>query len=145
MLKIPLFYNYPKKKKSILCCEKVHFHNIASFYLISTTELYQLLKILVFIEHFLEHKERNIDITFIDFLKMHYDHPVKDTDYQTDKKLPFIVHSFPIALVFTVSPNITFKVKKQIITDHHEKIYSYDEPFYNKDILNSIWQPPKNC
>ncbi|HBV14606.1 hypothetical protein [Chryseobacterium carnipullorum] len=118
---------------------------LLSFYLVSTTELYQLLKIPVLIEHFIEHKEQNKGMTLMAFLKMHYDHPVKDADYQTDQKLPFIVHSFPLALVFTVSPNNTFEVKKQIITDHNEKIYSYDEPLYDKDALNSIWQPPKNC
>ncbi|KFF11290.1 hypothetical protein N6B72_01115 [Chryseobacterium soli] len=118
---------------------------LLSFYLVSTTELYQLLKIPVLIEHFMEHKEQNAEMTLMSFLKMHYDHPVKDADYQTDQKLPFIVHSSPLTLLFTISPNITFEVKKQIITDHHEKIYSYDEPFYDKDAINSIWQPPKYC
>jgi len=53
-----------------------------------------MLKIPVFIEHFLEHKERNKDITFIGFLKMHYNHPVKDADYQTDQKTHYSIIGF---------------------------------------------------
>ena len=118
---------------------------LLSFYLVSTTELYQLLKIPTLIEHFIEHSGDNPEMTLISFLKMHYDHPVKDADYQTDQKLPFVTHSSHLVLVFTVNPNLTVEVKKPIITDHHKKIVSFGNLFYDKDDSNSIWQPPKNC
>jgi hypothetical protein len=73
-------------------------------YLVSTTELYQLLKIPNLIEHYWEHKELNPEMTLTAFLKTHYDHPVKDGDYGKDQKLPFIIHSAPLSLVFTINP-----------------------------------------
>lgn len=117
---------------------------LLSLYLFSTTELYQLLKIPVLIEHFIEHKEQNPEITLRAFIKMHYDHPVKDADYQTDQKLPFVVHSSPLVLIFTV-PDCRIEVIKTIIKEDHKEMYSYNYLFYNKGALNSIWQPPKHC
>lgn len=114
-------------------------------YLVSTTELYQLLKIPVLIEHFLEHKGDNPETTLSSFFKMHYDNPAQDEDYQTDQKLPFVTHSSHLVLVFTVNPDFFIEIKKQILPDHHQKIHSYDDDFYNKDAFNSIWQPPKTC
>ena len=118
---------------------------LLSFYLVSTTELYQFLKIPILIEHFIKHKAENSQLTLVAFLKMHYDHPVKDADYQTDQKLPFAAHSSPLALVFTVNPDFRIEIKKQIPSDHHKETFSYNPVFYHKDAVNSIWQPPKNC
>lgn len=115
------------------------------FYLVSTTELYQLLKIPAFVEHFMEHKGENPQTTLASFLKMHYDNPVKDSDYQSDQKLPFVSHSCTLALVFTVNPSFTFEIKKLSIKNHQKEINSYDTFIYDKDAVNSIWQPPKNC
>ncbi len=118
---------------------------LLSLYLVSTTELYQLLKIPTLIEHFIEHRGDNSEMTLISFLKMHYDHPVKDADYQKDQKLPFVAHSCPLALLFTVNTDFTIEIKKQIILDYHKEISSFYDLFYDKDASNSIWQPPKNC
>lgn len=118
---------------------------LLSLYLVSTTELYQLLKIPAFIEHFIEHSGGNPEMTFISFLKIHYDHPVKDSDYQKDQKLPFVSHSCPLSLLFTVSPDFTLEIKKQVIIDYPKEISSLYNLFYDKDDSNSIWQPPKNC
>lgn len=119
---------------------------LLSFYLVSTTELYQLLKIPTLIEHFIEHRVDNSEMTLISFLKMHYGHPVKDADYQKDQKLPFVAHSYPpLALLFTLNPEFSIKIEKQIILDYHKEINSFYDLFYDKDASNSIWQPPKNC
>lgn len=117
---------------------------LLSFYLVSTTELYQLLKIPTLIEHFIEHSADNPEMTMISFLKLHYDRPIKDGDYQTDQKLPFVVHSFPLILVFTIISDFKVEIKKEIPSDDHKSIFSYDRLFYYKDVVNSIWQPPKS-
>jgi len=80
----------------------------------------------------------------ISFLKLHYDRPIKDGDYQTDQKLPFVVHSFPLILVFTIISDFKVEIKKEIPSDDHKSIFSYDRLFYYKDVVNSIWQPPKS-
>ena len=118
---------------------------LLSLYLVSTTELNQLLKLPILVEHYIEHKGLNPEMTFTEFLKIHYDHPVKDSDYKTDQKLPFADDSFPLALVFTVNPDFSVEIKKQIPCDHPKVTFSYSPVFYHKDAVNSIWQPPKNC
>ena len=82
---------------------------LLSLYLLSTTELNQLLKLPVLIEHYLEHKNLNPEMTLVAFFKMHYDHPVKDADYKTDRKLPFIIHS-TLSLVFTLNTDFSFEI-----------------------------------
>lgn len=116
---------------------------LLSFYLVSTTELYQLLKIPVLIEHFLQHKGQNKNITLIDFLKMHYDHPVKDADYQTDQKLPFVSHANLLSVVFIINPSVDFHFTDKTYNAPGIKKTFYKSILYNKEILNSIWEPPK--
>lgn len=58
--------------------------------MLSFSEVNQLFKIPVLLEHFAEHRQANPSISFFDFLKMHYTgiFPVDD-DYQRDNQLPF--------------------------------------------------------
>ncbi|MDQ0594959.1 hypothetical protein QFZ37_003328 [Chryseobacterium ginsenosidimutans] len=118
---------------------------LLSLYLVSTTELYQLLKIPDLIEHYCEHKALNPEMSLIAFLKTHYDHPVKDGDYGKDQSLPFIIHSIPLALFFTIEQGFRFEIKNdnfRQIKSH--KIPSYDENFCYKGFINSVWEPPRH-
>src|SRR5690606_13520126 len=63
-----------------------------SVYLLSTTQFSQILKLPILVEHFIEH--RAIDsMSFWGFLVHHYDNHQPDEDYETDMKLPFMVHN----------------------------------------------------
>ncbi|MFC4688465.1 MAG: hypothetical protein BGO86_00800 [Chryseobacterium sp. 36-9] len=118
---------------------------LLSLYLVSTTELYQFLKMPVLIEHYLEHKGENPKITLVSFIKMHYDNPVKDADYKTDQQLPFISHGCHLVVVFTLASPFTLHFPKNILQVIPSKKSFYKSNFYNLEILNSIWQPPKFC
>ena len=119
---------------------------LLSLYLVSTTELYQFLKVPVLIEHYLEHKEQNPKLTIGSFFKIHYDNPVKDSDYTTDQKLPFVSHEAHFIIVCTPATPFTFQIfGKESNPIIKSKQTFYKSIFYNKDILNSIWQPPKSC
>ena len=120
--------------------------SILSVYLISTTELYQLVKLPMLVEHFNEHKGQDKDITLWDFLCMHYAHgDVKDADHDKDMKLPFKSHdgcfsSSVIAYIPKDFPTIA-KPAHSI-----SKTFSvFDEQFLTSSFLDCIWQPPKNC
>lgn len=116
---------------------------LLSLYLLSTTELNQLLKLPVLIEHYVEHKNLNPEMTLVSFFKMHYDHPVKDADYKTDRKLPFIIHS-TLSLVFTLNTNFSFEISGSDYKYYGiQNIPSLDENLYIKGYLQSIWQPPR--
>lgn len=113
-------------------------------YLVSTTELYQLLKIPDLIEHYWEHKALNPEMSLTAFLKTHYDHPVKDKDYRKDQKLPFIIHSAPLALVFTINQGFSFESAIHNFSPlTFNKIPSKDEDLCYKGFLGSVWEPPK--
>ena len=119
---------------------------LLSLYLVSTTELYQFLKVPVLIEHYLEDKEQNPKLTIGSFFKIHYDNPVKDSDYTTDQKLPFVSHAAHLIIVCTPATPFTFQLSdKESNPIIKSKQTFYKSIFYNKDILNSIWQPPKSC
>lgn len=113
-------------------------------YLVSTTELYQLLKIPELVEHYFEHKELNPDMTLTAFLRTHYEHPVKDGDYGKDQKLPFIIHSAPLSLVFTINQGFSFETGPYHFSALEcHKIPSKDEDLCYKGFLNSVWEPPR--
>ena len=115
----------------------------------ATTELYQLLKLPFLVEHFMEHKEQNKDITLLDFLSLHYANgDVKDADYEEDMKLPFKSHSNTITtnivdamastvLKITIHPKPNFVELKVIIIAK--------EAIFASSYHSNIWQPPKFC
>lgn len=116
---------------------------LLSLYLLSTTELNQLLKLPILIEHYVEHKNLNPEMTLVAFFKMHYDHPVKDADYKTDRKLPFVIHS-TLSLVFTLNTDFSFEISGSDYKYFHiQNIPSLNENLYIKGYLQSIWQPPR--
>ncbi|KKX48475.1 hypothetical protein L950_0220790 [Sphingobacterium sp. IITKGP-BTPF85] len=85
--------------------EKVLAIFFLTTYLISTTELGQLLKFPMLVEHYFEHKEKSPQISVIEFLALHYEgnhlenHP-HDDDYDQDQKLPFIMHGTVLSFCF---------------------------------------------
>ena len=63
---------------------------LLGIYMLSFSEIHQLLKIPILIEHFTEHRSQDEGITLFAFLKMHYTGIFEvDEDYQRDQQLPF--------------------------------------------------------
>lgn len=117
---------------------------LLTLFLVSTTELYQLLKIPTLVEHYFEHKALNPEMPLVAFLKTHYEHPAKDGDYGKDQKLPFVMHSQPLVLVFTLNQNFEFEFKKDFLNLlKSPKILSKDEDFCLKGFKSSVWEPPR--
>lgn len=116
---------------------------LLSLYLVSTTEMYQLLKMPLLIEHYFQHKNLNPEMSLTAFLKIHYDHPVKDSDHDQDQKLPFVSHVSLLSVVFTINPSVDFYFTEKIYNPHEIKNTLYKSILYHKEILNSIWQPPR--
>jgi hypothetical protein len=118
-----------------------------SVYLISLTELNQLVKIPVLIEHFIEHKEKNTELSLWQFLDMHYAHgDVKDADYDRDMQLPFKSHDGCISSLMPVFVPGSFSlILERPIPLENNNYFIYTEQFLNSAFLSSIWQPPKSC
>ncbi len=124
---------------------------LLSVYLISTTELGQLLKFPMLVEHYFEHKEKNPEVTVLQFLEIHYagnhleNHP-HDEDYKEDQKLPFIIHNDLLTVSFILSKPIFLEPDAlKTYNSSRKKIAVRDEVFIPAIYLSGIWQPPKFC
>lgn len=121
-----------------------------SAYLISTTEIYQLLKFPVLVAHYIEHKEKNPGMSVLDFLALHYEgnhqenHP-HDDDYDQDQKLPFITHTDVLSLCFVYESPFSFDIKVKFPVNRESKVLPFDDTFLDKNFFSSIWQPPRFC
>lgn len=121
-----------------------------SVYLISTTELGQLLKFPMLVEHYFEHKEKNPQINVMEFLALHYEgnhlenHP-HDEDYEHDQQLPFIVHIDVLSVSFVLTPPFSFEIETRKLVVKEPKALPLDDAFLDNNYLSAIWQPPKSC
>lgn len=121
-----------------------------SVYLISTTELGQLLKFPMLVEHYFEHKEKNPQINVMEFLALHYEgnhlenHP-HDEDYEHDQQLPFIVHIDVLSVSFVLTPPFSFEIETRKLVGKEPKALPFDDTFSDNNYLSTIWQPPKAC
>ncbi len=109
-------------------------------YLTSFTEVHELLRLPVLLEHFEEHKSQVNDMSFVDFLLMHYKTEVAHDDQ--DNQLPFKVpgHSFAAISVGLPVQKINLSdVSPQIILSN---TFDYTESFFSSS-LQAIFQPPK--
>jgi len=109
-------------------------------YINSNTEFHEMLRLPILLEHYSHHKQKVANISFWDFLVMHYNSNVShDSD---DNQLPFKDpgHSFTAS---TIALPIHKMVLKETITpaktDHS---FFYSETFIASH-LSDIFQPPR--
>lgn len=114
-----------------------------SIYAISTTELIQLLKMPVFVSHFIEHKNNDTKMDLIGFVVHHYGGHEKDADWETDMRLPFMKPSDVLSVVSIPIPFEDYAILKNQIKVFAKYTDAYQEPHIAKSMLSSIWQPPK--
>jgi hypothetical protein len=119
-----------------------------SIYLFSTTEAHQLLKLPVIFQHYAEHQIEDENISFIDFLDMHYMHgSPKDDDYDRDMQLPFkssVDCISNISLGF-VPAFIEFNFDREVVLFTTKKSFPIRNQYLISSYLSFIWQPPKVC
>ena len=116
-----------------------------SLYLISTTELHQLLKLPALANHFSEHQQKDKSITLWKFLCIHYTNGnVRDADYDKDSKLPFkTLDTCNSSNHITLLPEQKFCFNAILLPSEEKVISKYYPSFSNSTFLKSIWQPPK--
>lgn len=114
--------------------------------LMTQTELYQLLKLPVIFQHYTEHQNRDVSISFFDFIAMHYaGDDQQDADQQRDMQLPFktsdhnVVSGVPLGLD-TDLPSIPAPLMPN---QSQLPVYSFDG--YHSIHASDIWQPPKQA
>jgi hypothetical protein len=118
-----------------------------TIYLLSTTQLIELLKVPVLVEHYQEHKKENPAITLLGFLDLHYMHGCpRDNDYDRDMQLPFKVptHSALASLVYIVPAAIPMLLGRRVFREHTQT-FPKGSFTYSFNYLSLIWQPPRTA
>ncbi|TKK71635.1 hypothetical protein FC093_01015 [Ilyomonas limi] len=114
--------------------------------LFTGTELCQLFKAPVLLEHYREHKGGDESLTFLSYLREHYfNSDERNPDYARDMQLPFkscagvllASHSISIPIPgFTIVPPApAFEIEKQY--------QSFKGDWQPSQIINTIFQPPR--
>lgn len=118
-----------------------------AIYLLSTTQLSELLKLPMLVQHYMEHRHENKDLSFIGFLEIHYAHgSPRDADYDKDMKLPFkSMNNCGISSISFCTPLPNFKHNPIVYCTNNKQQFSDYSFTYASAFLSSIWQPPKSC
>ena len=105
------------------------------------TEMNELMRLPLLVEHFIEHQEMVPEMSFVQFLAMHYKTDVAHDS--TDMELPFKGCDHSVA-----SPNFTFPDQKieltQAIPTAHPEFFSLYISFIPSTGLSEIFQPPRS-
>jgi|YelNatPaOPRAMG01_1025707.scaffolds.fasta_scaffold01282_10 hypothetical protein len=117
-------------------------------FLFGSTEAYQLLKLPLLMEHYLQHRSENPEISFISFLKLHYNKKlIIDDDWQQDQQLPFKTQQSANAFMFgfVSMPSKPISVQVLVIPYSQKTFRIETQHAYSFTLLQDIFQPPRHA
>ncbi|MBE7171543.1 MAG: hypothetical protein INR73_13190 [Williamsia sp.] len=119
-----------------------------SLLLLTKTELCQLMKLPVLMEHFREHGEFYKDFSFLRFMREHYfNDDTKDPDYARDMQLPFKTNAGALLICNSHLITIPFHITLPTVPPAQPLLY---HPHFHPSWIpaahyNDIFQPPRCC
>ncbi|ADQ81463.1 hypothetical protein J5295_02125 [Riemerella anatipestifer] len=114
-------------------------------YLISFSEVREIFKLPILIEHFVEHRNDNSEMSFGQFITLHYfSGDVHDDDYEEDMKLPFKSQNQNISasIVLAMPASFDFKIKSSKIYKEKSQNFGYSDSF-TIDNSDLVFHPPR--
>ncbi|ULQ57051.1 hypothetical protein KJS94_02420 [Flavihumibacter rivuli] len=112
---------------------------------LAQTELHQLVKLPVLVEHFREHRKADPGISLVDFLVLHYKAQQNpDSDYQKDRQLPFKTADCLTAISFVFETPFSIEVKREV-AEFKQEFYIRHQNFAADQCPGSIFQPPRQA
>jgi hypothetical protein len=110
-------------------------------YLVASTELHQVFKMPLLFQHYTEHKVQVTEMTFLEFLVMHYKTDVPHDDQ--DMKLPFkdCHHSATSSVTAIPVQKISIQAPS---TSRLEKFPDINQNPFHSSFLDEIFQPPRS-
>jgi len=115
-----------------------------SVYLLTATELSQVLKFPVLWEHFHEHQLLNSNVSLVDFLKEHYFNGGRQNpDYTRDMQLPFKTHNACQANLVAIFAPVLSNIIQAPEYPALCFTISYQRQQFHSNFRSAIWQPPK--
>lgn len=112
--------------------------------LVIQTPVNQVMKLSTLVEHYFEHQSLNPEISFADFLTIHYaQNNVKHGDYERDMQLPFKQYNHT-SLVFTFIAISNYYINHgDYILPQIKTTCLFKSPYYPSEYPSAIWQPPR--
>ncbi len=108
------------------------------------TELHQLLKAPLLIEHYFEHQSKDEQLDLITFLEIHYLNGDQiDADYEKDMKLPFKSFQDNHPSVVVTIPQDPYNLNFAPVIEYPKQPYIQKSQVLYSNYFSSIWQPPK--
>jgi hypothetical protein len=118
---------------------------LLSIYLFSAVQLSELLKVNTLVAHFYETRQNEPNISFLDFLVMHYitdDGNTKDND--RDCELPFKSnHNIVANSSSTFILNKAEEIVMPPVVAGKEDFHNYNTPFLSSNFYKLVWNPPR--
>jgi hypothetical protein len=110
-------------------------------YLVASTELHQVFKLPLLFQHYTEHKVQVQEMTFLEFLVMHYKTDVAHDDQ--DMKLPFkdCHHSATSSITAIPVQNISIQAPP---ASPDEELWAVNQNPFHSSLLDEIFQPPRS-
>jgi len=114
---------------------------LISFYVVTFTEMHQLIRLPLLAIHYVEHRTLSEGLSFFEFLELHYSTETAHDD--RDMELPFKDCSHCVAAPTVVLPS--FKIDLvQPVAAYVENVHtSFYKKFIPSSYLSKIWQPPR--
>lgn len=112
----------------------------------TNTELCQLMKLPVLIEHFREHGNLYKDFSFFSFIRMHYfNGDTKDADYDRDMQLPFKTNAGALLVGNNHPGTVPVQIVIQYIpvSEAHNRFNRFYSQWIPSAHYNDIFQPPR--
>ncbi|MBL7788994.1 MAG: hypothetical protein JNL75_04080 [Chitinophagales bacterium] len=113
---------------------------ILFIYVFASTPFLELVKLPQLYTHYIDHKKENQQMTFTEFLYLHYGDEAHAEDHNS---LPFKSCNYIYFLILEMPANVIIvkchEIQKKIDTPLR---YIY-ESLYIFQYLNTIWQPPR--
>jgi len=103
------------------------------------------MKLPVLIHHYFDHEKEDANLSFISFLKEHYEelHNAKGNHQEEHNRLPFKVHDHQFLaenITLTDPPYISIQFSSYCETT---KVSLTNESYRYSHFLADIWQPPR--
>lgn len=119
---------------------------LAVTFLGSMMDLHDLARLPRLIEHYKEHASKSPDVSFIDFLNLHYGSEAERHDkeeHQEHTSLPFKNPDCTYTHTLTVVPQFNAPEIAQVVS-----VVTYSNFYqsaFSSEFSQSIWQPPKKA
>ena len=107
-------------------------------------DLHDLMKLPKLFEHFQQHKTKAADVSFIDFLNLHYGTGAAQHDQEEHEEhqgLPFKTTDCTFTHTVTVLPS--FKAREIASLESVVTYSNFYHSAFSSEFSQSVWQPPR--